>query len=376
MRSPIRWYATSAVSGGNFRQAGTSPFVPADTSALGSMGSFNQGFLGEFSIPYTPIADSRPWQSLIFSTEPVNSLYIGQYSLGPYAAGNVTPSGSSPSLNIGVGNQFAYASVAWNIPDAASACGNGTDGASYAPTPVPSTGWWNGVLCGYGHSAYTVMNVQPGRSLTVEVTALDAQGLATETKAMPVIGLFAPTDAWNDLPSLGAAASAFQGRNAGTTTAGAQTGQLTSVRIGIADQRGDGRPDFTYQARVFYANSVSPVQLPAAGGLLTIAGLGFRPGNGVTINGVAASVVSWTANAIVVHAPAMAAAGASSNVPVDVKISDISTGASSNMTTVLTYTAQPAQQMILKVVSAPSAQAMWGMRWQRISLCSCSHPTR
>ena len=52
---------------------------------------------------------------------------------------------------------------------------------------------------------------------------------ATTAKAMPVIGLFAPTDQPGDLPSLGAAPSAFLSAIIGMTTISAPTDQLTAL---------------------------------------------------------------------------------------------------------------------------------------------------
>ena len=82
------------------------------------------------------------------------------------------------------------------------------------------------------------------------------------------------------------------------------------MKIGVADERGDGRPDFAYQERIFYADSVSPMRLPTAGGMVTITGMGFRAGNQVLVNGVNATASGWTANAITVMVPDMATAGA------------------------------------------------------------------
>lgn len=359
---PEGWAEVSAVTGTYFRRAAKSPFVPNDPSPLGSQGSPNLYWVGQFLVPYTPIDESVSFQTLIFSTEPVNLLYTGGYSLGPYAAGNVMPSGAPPmALTGSVGAHFDQTSVSWTIADAASACGTGTDGTTSAPNPVAASGWWNGVLCAYGHASYTTLPVGAGRSYTMEVTALDEGGLATEGKAMPVIGLFAPSDGPSDLPSLGVTTAAFQGRGVGTTTirgqTGAQPGQPTQMRFGIADQRGEGRPDFSYQARLFYADSVAPAQVAVAGGSVTITGFGFRAGNAVAINGVAAHVMSVSANSIVVTAPAMAAVSAVADAPVDITVSDLSTGASSVMSAALTYTSTPANSLTMRVVSAPTGTA-------------------
>ena len=355
------WYEASAVSGANFRSTNTSPFVAADTSAWGSFGSHDINGMGSYFIAYVPIFANVPWQNVAVSIEPVNPLYSGAHSLGPYAPGDVAPSGSIPAAQISyVNGAFGEAYVDFNVSDAAPACGNGEDGTASAPIQAPSTGWWNGLLCGYGHASYIASNVQPGRSFTIEVTALDASGSATETKAMPVIGLFAPTDSPGSLPSLGFTPAAFQGNAIGTTTLSAETGQLTSFWFGIADQRGDGRPDYNYQARLFYADNVVPAQIAATGGTITIAGLGFRAGNAVKINGIAATVLRWTANSIVLTAPPMAAVNASNGVAVDIVVSDLSTGATSTMSSALTYTSVPTLPNILRLVSAPASSVYVG----------------
>ena len=66
--------------------------------------------------------------------------------------------------------------------------------------------------------------------------------------------------------------------------------QPDQLRIAIADQRGDGRPDFNYGARVLYADSLNPATVSAAGGTVTINGMGFRTGNTVSVNGVAVNL--------------------------------------------------------------------------------------
>ena len=354
------YYEASAVTGVSFRSGGRSPFVPADTSPFGSFGSSDPNQAGAYTIAYVPMWPGAPWQNLSITTEPINPLYTGSHSPGPYALGEVLPSGSSAYQQALHNYPWSEAVLDFTIPDASPTCGNGADGTAPAPVPVHSTGWWTGLLCGYGHVSYVETAVTPGRSFTIEVTALDEQGLATESKAMPVIGVFAPTDSPGAIPSLGLTPSAFASTILGMTTISAQTGQLTSLSFGIADERGDGRPDYTYQARFFYADSVIPAELGTAGGNVTISGSGFRAGNAVSINAVAAKVLSWTANTVVLAAPSMAAAQAANGTPVDIVIRDLSTGASSTMTAALTYTTASALPNTMRIVSAQSASVYVG----------------
>ena len=350
------WFENSAVTGATFRRAARSPFAPADTTALGSLGSTDASLAGFYSVAYIPVetVGDTPWQNLLFSTEAVNPLYSGTYSLGPYTLGTVNPSGSTPQpVGTFVDGPGAEQPQDFAIRDAASSCGNGQDGTASAPVEVAASGWWTGLLCGYGHASYDTVNVHTNRTFTIEVTALDEQGVATGTKAMPVIGLFAPTDTPGALPSLGVTPAAFNAQTFATTTIHGQTGQLNSLSFGIADERGDGRPDFNYQGRLFYGDSVSPSTIAPSGATLTISGFGFRSGNAVAIHGLTANVISSSANTILVSAPTMSSVGARDGTPVDITVTDLGTGASSTLFGALTYHAGPALPNSMRVVSAP-----------------------
>ena len=354
------FWVASAVTGASFHTAGRSPFVASDSSAWGSFGPTDPNRSGYYSIAYVPILSGNPWQNLNIATEPVNPLYVGQHGLGPYALNQVSLSGSAMSEQSFVNGPWSGPIADFMVADAAPVCGDGADGTASAPIPVAATGWWKGLLCGYGHTAYSSMQVKPGRSLTVEVTALDAQGLATTTKAMPVIGVFAPTDSPGSPPTPGVTPAAFNSMAVGMTTLPVQSGQLNSLWFGIADQRGDGRPDFNYQARVFYADSIVPQQIETAGGTITISGSGFRAGNAVYINGLPAKGISWTPTTIVATVPTMVLAQAANGMAVDVLVRDLSTGASSTMTGAITYTTATTLPNTMRVVTMPAAPTYVG----------------
>jgi len=89
------------------------------------------------------------------------------------------------------------------------------------------------------------------------------------------------------------------------------------VRVGIADERGDGRPDYAYLGWVLYADTVSPARLPATGGPIVIHGMGFRMADTVLVGGQAAVITSISPNEITVIAPP-AAAGVTGSVDVEV----------------------------------------------------------
>ena len=176
----------------------------------------------------------------------------------------------------------------------AATCDTGLDGTEVSPAAIAADGWSTGTLCAYGHTAWFGLDVQAHHSFTIEVAAVDEQGFATTLKAMPVIGIWNAVDAPGTLPSV-AAATAFNGAATGLTTVTVANAQSRQLRVAVADQRGDGRPDFVYRLRVLSADSVSPANVSAAGGEVTITGRGFRIGTVVSVDGGVATVSGWTA---------------------------------------------------------------------------------
>src|SRR5258707_15246574 len=133
--------------------------------------------------------------------------------------------------------------------------------------------------------------------------------------------------------------------------------QPKQLRIAIADKRGDGRPDFNYKARVLYADSLSPSAVSGAGGTITITGMGFRTGNAVLVNGVAATVSSWTPNTIVATVPSLHTLGVSNALVADVTVQDRSTGGTAVMTQALSYAAPVTT---LSLLTAPAGAVIVG----------------
>jgi hypothetical protein len=135
--------------------------------------------------------------------------------------------------------------------------------------------------------------------------------------------------------------------------------QPKQLRIAIADKRGDGRPDFNYNARVLYADSLSPSTVSGAGGTVTITGMGFRTGNAVLVNGVAATVSNWTANTIVARVPSLHTLGVSTALVADVTVEDLSTGGATVMTQALSYAAPVTT---LSLLTAPAGSVILGQQ--------------
>ncbi|WP_047492653.1 IPT/TIG domain-containing protein [Terriglobus sp. TAA 43] len=310
---------------------------------LGDVGSsFNFGAIPLSTGTYVTIA-----------SEAVNPLYKGAYAVGPYQMGDPTPSGSAVSLSYGGFAPGSNSFISYIVPDAASDCSTAKDGTESAPGTVPLDGTWSSRLCGVGHTSWMGFAVKAGRSATVEVTATDENGNATSTKAMPLIGIWHGLDVTGTQPGLAAQTVAFNGARPGMSQLRASFAATENVRLAIADARGDGRADYTFRARVLYADTVSPVRLSSSGGTVVVTGTGFAPGNTVTVGGVAASVVSLSATSIRVIAPALGSTGAK-----NVTVTDLATGGSTTITGAITYGGAPSD--VLAMTSQPAASVAVG----------------
>jgi hypothetical protein len=366
---PEAWYDTSSVSGFRFQQNAGNAVTGAAAGEAQSQGSTDPQGQGFYDLAWIPDIDPPGAQNgamfVVVSTEPINPLYTGAHAVGPYVLGGVEPSGAPQSVLM---NQYALgpytaggaAEVQNFAPaDAAANCDTGSDGAEASPLAVAGGGWWTGVLCGHGHAAWSSFAMQAGRTATLEVAALDENGLATTAKAMPLLGVWAAGDPTGTPPTVAATPSAFNSVVLGMTAAHVAAAQAEGLRFVLADARGDGRPDFAYQARVLYADAVQPATVSMNGGQIVISGMGFRAGNAVTINGVAAAVTSWTANSVVAVAPSASVFGTNPSAPVAVTVTDLSTHGSTVMTAALTYANIAPDTMTL--VSAPSGTVLVGI---------------
>jgi hypothetical protein len=321
------WQEVSAVSGATFQQNGGNPITGAEPASENMGLNFAQNEEA-FDIGYIPIV--APWTSLLVTTESINPLYTGAYAVGPYERPPLAMSGGAQTFAISFGVP-GYVDGAWLTMGGASSCATGNDGMPSAPTAADPSGWWSGLLCPTGHSSWWSATVKANHSWTMEVTALDEGGHATTEKMQPVLG------AWTGGALVASQGGAMNAMALGVTQmqVPAATSDATYT-MGIADQFGAGRPDFAYQARVLYADSVAPAVVDAGGGVIVVTGTGFRTGNEVLVNGVVARGLTWSATQIVAEAPTMAAAGAGAGA-VDVEVLDPQTGAVTDIGEALTY---------------------------------------
>ena len=148
------------------------------------------------------------------------------------------------------------------VTSANSAVGGYSDaiGTEAQPRAMPGGGLWCGRLSQVGQTDWFTFPVRGNRIFTVVTQALDETGAPTESKALPSIGV------WDAFKPVGAtavgAAPGLNGYATGETWLRVATNGDDMVRIGVADLRGDGRPDYAYYGWVLYADTVSPRGCP------------------------------------------------------------------------------------------------------------------
>jgi hypothetical protein len=316
--NPLTRYTVTAVSGVLFNGNHGNPvtgFNDADGNPLTNWGSNDPALQGFFDLSGIPLPPGVSTASYQITFEPINPLFILTDSVGPYQDGQVTPSGTLTTVtlpNLSAGSTQVLTIGAGN---SASAIQDDDIGSAALPRAMPPSGLWTGRLGQVGQTDWFTFPVRGNRIFTLVAQALDSSGSPTETKVMPAIGI------WDAFDPIGAsaigAAPGLNGLATGETWLRVATNGNDIVRVGIADQRGDGRPDYPYNGWVLYADTVSPPRLPASGGPIVIRGMGFRIADTVLVGGQPAQVISISPNEITAIAPP-AASGVTGSVDVEV----------------------------------------------------------
>ena len=323
--NPLTQYAVSSVTGATFGGNHGNPvtgFDDAGGNALsmwGSTDSARQGFFDLSAIPLPPGVTAASYQ-LTFET--IDPLFINANSVGPYVQGQVAPSGTLAPLI--VASLSAGSAQTLTVTASGSSLAGLEDaiGSADQPRPMPAAGLWCGRLRQVGQTDWFTFPVRGNRIFTVVTQALDESGAPSNAKAMPAIGVWDAFDPVGSAPV--GAAPGLNGNSIGETWLRVASNGNDIVNIGIADLRGDGRPDYAYNGWLLYADSVSPTHLPIAGGPITIYGTGFRLADTVLVGGQPAIVTSISPNQITAIAPpaALNSSGAPVTGSVDVEVDD------------------------------------------------------
>src|SRR5215831_4042202 len=205
-------------------------------------------------------------------------------------------------------------------------------GSTYAsPAALPAAGGWSGWISGYGVGDWFGFSAQANRTASIAVTAFDEHRQPTQSKLMPVIGIWQRSDQSGG-PAPAATPSAFNTLTTGITRLDAQFLSGGDFRLGITDQRGDGRPDYAYNANLLYADTVTPARLSLRGGNAAIAGIVFRQGLQVNAGNADATVLTARANQLQLALPTAPADGVTTIV-----VADPASGGSSQMIGAITF---------------------------------------
>jgi hypothetical protein len=319
--NPLYQYTVTFVSGSYFSGNHGNPatgFEDSNGNLLTQWGSNDPALEGYFDLSGMPLPPGITTANYQITFEAINPLYILTESVGPYIDGQATPSGALQSIMVPNLAAGSAQTLAVNVANSAVGGNDDAIGTQAAPRTMASSGLWDGRLSQVGQTDWFTFPVRANRTFTIVTQALDEAGEPTNFKAMPAVGI------WDAFDPAGATAVA-----AGPGMNGLATGETwlrvsatgdDIVRIGIADQRGDGRPDYAYDGWVLYADTVLPQRLPASGGPIVIQGMGFRLADTVLVGGQPALVTSISPNEITAIAPPAAASVTGS---VDVEVDDL-----------------------------------------------------
>ena len=259
----------------------------------------------------------------------------------PYDPGQVALSGAAQPIvvTVSAGGDFqqdmVMAGSAQAIPPWAAS------EAWDAPAAVPPAGDWEGSLSGYGDVSYFSISAQAGRTLSVAVTALDETGAAAGPKAAPLIGMWTLGDPQGTPPPAFTTYPFDSGAAFGMSRLDTQVITSNTFLIGIADLRGDGRPDYHYHAHVLYGDSLNPPRISAQGGAAAIQGTGLAPGLTVNLGSITVPQLAVNAGQMLLALPALA------DGVQTITINDPASGSFSTMTNALTMGAAATDRLLL-----------------------------
>jgi hypothetical protein len=301
---PSRIYAASSVSGFRYHGNVGNP-VNGPHNSLGQrfdqFGSDDTAIEGYFDIAGLefPIGgNTTQYELSVEELDPTWSMQVG-----PYDPAQVAISGmAQPIILTVIKGQDTTQDILMR-GSALPLTQWGAPSSFEAPLALPGSADWYGSLASYGRADYFQLNAHAGRTLSISVTALDERNAAADTKIRPIIGMWALADPPGTIAPA-STASPFNTSTRGESRLDAALLQDGTFRIGITDERGDGRPDYRYHAQVLYADTLAPDHISAqSGSAIVVRGVGFHPGITTTVGNASLSLFAMSAEQIVVNLP-------------------------------------------------------------------------
>jgi hypothetical protein len=339
---PSRQAVVTSVSGFAFHgNAGNivNGYVDANGLRYDRWGSNDPSLEGFFDLGQLSIPTGQTIAQYQLSVEPLNA----KWSTGvvPYTLSQVLPSGAFAPVVVTIQNGSNVERDILMLQDEIASTHLGSGSTYTNPALLPADGAWGSWLSGYGSTDWFEFTAQANRTASVAVIAVDESGAPTENKLLPVIGIWQLNDQSGN-PAPASTPSAFNTAVWGMSRLDAQFGVTGSYKIGVADFRGDGRPDFFYKAYVLYSDTVSPSRLSLSGGLAALHGIGFNQRQQVVVGSNNGSTLSASANRIEAALP-----GALKDGSATIQVTDPVTGAFSQMIGALNYGAEATDLLLL-----------------------------
>jgi len=358
---PSRQYVVTSGSGFEFvGNAGNiiTGYVDANGLRFDRFGSNDTSLEGFFDLGQLTIPTGQTIAEYQLSVEAINPNW--SWGIEPYAPTQVVPSGTFAPVVVTVTNGSNAERDILMLGSAIAQTHPGTGSTYTTPAALPLGGGWGSWLSGYGATDWFEFTAQANRTASVAVTAIDEAGNPTESKLLPIIGIWQLSDQSQN-PAPASTPSAFNSMTFGTTRLDAQFFSSESYRVGVADYRGDGRPDYFYQASVLYSDTVTPARLSLAGGVTMLQGIGFNQGLHVSAGAKNGVLLSQSATQMQVALPAAAQDGTAT-----IQVADPLNGSFSQMLGALTYGAAASDLLVLLQGTEPStpvgAQAAYPIR--------------
>src|SRR2546429_1081176 len=346
---PSRQYVVSSVSGFAFHgNAGNiiDGYVDANGLRYDRWGSSDPALEGFFDLGQLVIPSGQTIAQYQLNVEALDA----SWSLGvePYVPTQVAPSGSFAPVVVTIQNGSNIERDILMLQSEIAQAHPGS-GSTYAlPAALPQGGGWGSWISGYNSADWFEFPAQANRTASVSVTALDETGQPTETKLLPVIGVW-PLGDQDANPAPQSTPSAFNTTTWGMSRLDAQFTVSDTFRVGVADFRGDGRPDYFYRASLLYSDTVTPSRLSLAAGVTTLNGTGFSPKLQVSVANNNGNTLSASASRIEVAMPSGLQDGTAS-----IQVTDPVSGAFSQMIGALTYGALSTDLLLLLQGAEPA----------------------
>jgi hypothetical protein len=346
---PSRQYVATSVSGFAFHgNAGNiiDGYVDANGLRYDRWGSTDPALEGFFDLGQLVIPTGQTVAQYQLSVEALDA----RWSLGAesYAPTQVSPSGSFAPVVVTVTNGSNVPRDILMLQNEIAQVHPGSGSTYSNPAALPQGGGWGSWISGYSSTDWFEFTAQANRTASVSVTALDETGQPTETKLLPVIGIWQLSDQSGN-PAPASTPSAFNTTTWGLSRLDAQFSVTDTFRVGVADFRGDGRPDYFYRANLLYSDTVTPARLSLAGGVTTLNGTGFNPRLQVSVAGNSGNTLSASASHIEVAMPAGLQDGTAS-----IQVTDPVSGGFSQMIGALTYGALSTDLLLLLQGAEPA----------------------